>query len=125
MALFKRSTQKTAKANAAPQPAESGPATVVAEVILADIAMRAAETVLRRGVDRALPGSVAGAKGGAKIGGGIGRGIGGGIAARVIKFAALRIATRSVPGAIAVGGALVAKSLYDRRRARAAKAPKK
>jgi len=28
---------------------------------------------------------------------------------------ALRIATRSVPGAILVGGALIAKRLYDRR----------
>jgi hypothetical protein len=30
---------------------------------------------------------------------------------------ALRIATRSVPGAILVGGALIAKRLYDRRHA--------
>ena len=29
-----------------------------------------------------------------------------------------RIATRSVPGALIVGGGLLAKSLYDRRRAR-------
>ncbi len=32
--------------------------------------------------------------------------------------AIVRIATRSVPGAIAVGGGLLAKALYDRRRAR-------
>ncbi len=38
---------------------------------------------------------------------------------RSIAGAALtRIATRSVPGALAVGGTLLAKSLYDRRRAR-------
>lgn len=31
---------------------------------------------------------------------------------------AVRIATRSVPGAIVVGGSILAKTLYDRRRAR-------
>jgi len=38
----------------------------------------------------------------------------GGIAAA----AAVRIATRSVPGAIVVGGGILAKKLYDRRHAR-------
>ena len=33
-------------------------------------------------------------------------------------FIATRIATRSVPGAILVGGGLLAKTLYDRKRAR-------
>ena len=42
----------------------------------------------------------------------------GGIATAV----AIRVATRSVPGAIVVGGAALAKRLYDRRHA--AKAPK-
>lgn len=36
---------------------------------------------------------------------------------------AVRVATRSVPGAIVVGGALLAKRLYDRRHA--AKSPEK
>lgn len=40
----------------------------------------------------------------------------GGIAGAV----AVRVATRSVPGAIVVGGSLIAKTLYDRRRARKA-----
>jgi hypothetical protein len=40
---------------------------------------------------------------------------------RAIAGAAItRIATRSVPGALVVGGGLLAKSLYDRRRARKA-----
>ena len=40
--------------------------------------------------------------------------------------ALVRIATRSVPGAIVVGGGLLAKTLYDRRRAkRAPKTPPK
>ncbi|MBX9643248.1 MAG: hypothetical protein K2W91_03995 [Novosphingobium sp.] len=40
----------------------------------------------------------------------------GGIAGAV----AVRVATRSVPGAIVVGGAMIAKRLYDRKRARSA-----
>jgi hypothetical protein len=35
-----------------------------------------------------------------------------------IGFVATRIATRSIPGAIVVGGGLLAKSLYDRKKAR-------
>jgi hypothetical protein len=117
MALFKKSALKksSAKPKAETEP-DAAPVAAVADIILADIAMRAAETMLRRGVDRVLPGS-----GPVKN---IGGGMGSGIAARLIKIAALRIATRSVPGAIAVGGALIAKSLYDRRRAKAAKAVK-
>lgn len=42
--------------------------------------------------------------------------------AGVAGFIALRVATRSVPGAIVVGSGLVAKKLYDRRKAKAAKA---
>jgi hypothetical protein len=34
---------------------------------------------------------------------------------------ALRVATRSVPGAIVVGGALIAKRVYDRKQAKAGK----
>lgn len=40
----------------------------------------------------------------------------GGIAGAV----AVRVATRSVPGAIVVGGAMIAKRLYDRKQAKAA-----
>jgi hypothetical protein len=40
----------------------------------------------------------------------------GGIAGAV----AVRVATRSVPGAIVVGGAMLAKRLYDRKHAKAA-----
>jgi hypothetical protein len=37
--------------------------------------------------------------------------------------AAVRIASRSVPGAIVVGGGLLAKTLYERRRAKRAEKP--
>lgn len=41
---------------------------------------------------------------------------------RTLAGAALtRLATRSVPGALVVGGGLLAKSLYDRRRAKRAR----
>jgi hypothetical protein len=44
----------------------------------------------------------------------------GGIAGAV----AVRVATRSVPGAIVVGGAVIAKRLYDRKRAKGAQKAK-
>ena len=37
---------------------------------------------------------------------------------RIAGAALLRVATRSVPGAILVGGGLIAKALHDRRKAR-------
>lgn len=44
--------------------------------------------------------------------------------AGVAGFVALRVATKSVPGAIVVGSGLVAKKLYDRRKAKKAGAAK-
>ena len=38
----------------------------------------------------------------------------------IVGAVAVRVATRSVPGAIAVGGAVIAKRLYDKRRASSA-----
>ncbi len=43
---------------------------------------------------------------------------------KVAGAALLKVATRSVPGAIVVGGAVLAKTLYDRRHARKDDAPK-
>lgn len=43
----------------------------------------------------------------------------------LVGTAIARVATRSVPGAIVVGGGLVAKALYDRRKARHARAAAK
>lgn len=40
----------------------------------------------------------------------------GGIGGKIVGAALVRIATRSVPGAILVGGGLLAKTLYDRRK---------
>jgi hypothetical protein len=48
----------------------------------------------------------------------IGRRRGQGLLGAAIGLMATRIATRSFPGALAIGGVLVAKTLYDRKRQR-------
>jgi hypothetical protein len=55
---------------------------------------------------------------GAVIGDAIGRRRGNGLLGAGIGIAATRIATRSVPGALLVGGAFLAKKLYDKRKER-------
>ena len=54
---------------------------------------------------------------GAVVGNRIGRGSNGLLGAG-LGIAATRLATRSIPGALLVGGALVAKKLYDKRKER-------
>jgi hypothetical protein len=89
----------------------------VANRVLADIALRSGVTLLRRAIENGL---LEGKAGSART-----RRIikGGTLGGTVIATAAVRIATRSIPGAILVGGGLVAKALYDRRR-RKAREPK-
>jgi hypothetical protein len=53
---------------------------------------------------------------GAVVGEAVGRKRGRGLLGAGLGIAATRIATRSIPGALLVGGALVAKNLYDRRK---------
>jgi hypothetical protein len=55
---------------------------------------------------------------GAVVGEVIGRKRGNGLLGAGIGLVATRIATRSVPGLLLVGGAIVAKTLYDRRKER-------
>lgn len=59
---------------------------------------------------------------GAVVGNRVGRGSNGLLGAG-LGIAATRLATRSIPGALLVGGALVAKTLYDRRKDRKAISP--
>ena len=54
---------------------------------------------------------------GAIVGNRVGRGSNGLLGAG-LGIAATRIATRSIPGALLVGGALLAKTLYDKRQSR-------
>lgn len=53
---------------------------------------------------------------GAVVGDAIGKRRGNGLLDAGIGIAATRIATRSIPGALLVGGAFVAKKLYDKRK---------
>jgi hypothetical protein len=55
---------------------------------------------------------------GAVVGEAVGRKRGRGLLGAGLGIVATRIATRSIPGALLVGGALVAKTLYDRRKAK-------
>lgn len=97
---------KTADAVAKPTP---NPMT---NMILADLVLRGGGALLRRAVETQL----------------LGRSLGKGKAQKIIKgrtmgqtllgTAVARIATRSVPGAIIVGGGLLAKALHDRRKAK-------
>lgn len=53
----------------------------------------------------------------------IGRRSGNGLLGAGIGLVATRIATRSIPGAVIVGGAILAKTLYDKRNQKADSAP--
>jgi hypothetical protein len=79
--------------------------------ILARIARQNGGRLLNTAIDVLLP--VDGAKAGrpSLVGG-------------IVGAVAVRVATRSVPGAIVVGGAVIAKRLYDKRRAGSAQKAK-
>lgn len=100
----------------APAPVEASTETLVASplttLILTDIALRAGTALLQRGttgrlLSRALPSG--------KTRDAVKRPS---LAGSLVGTALAKVATRSVPGAIVVGGGLVAKALYDRRRAK-------
>ena len=55
---------------------------------------------------------------GAVVGDVIGRKRGHGLLGAGIGVVATRLATRSIPGLLLVGGAIVAKSIYDKRKGR-------
>jgi len=102
------------------------PFTPLTRTILAGIAMRAGSSLLKRSVDRGILGAAPEAlKSAARAAGAKAaetaakapkpkRGLG----TRLLTAAATRIATRSVPGAIVVGGALLARTLHERRKNR-------
>lgn len=76
--------------------------------ILARIARQSGGKVLNAAIDTLLPANAAAV--GKKT-----------LLGSVAGAVALRVATRSVPGAIVVGGALIAKRVYDRKQAKAGK----
>jgi hypothetical protein len=87
-------------------------------LILADILLRGGNRLLRRGVERSLLSAKYSSGKAEKLM--KNRSIVGTLASTALA----RVATRSVPGAIIVGGGLLAKTLYDRRQARRAEAEK-
>ncbi|WP_054530812.1 hypothetical protein [Erythrobacter sp. SG61-1L] len=77
---------------------------------LAGLAMRQGARIARHSLDKRL--NVAGYKPSELEDAVVGRGI----VSTIAIAAVTRLATRSVPGAIVVGGGLVAKALYERRK---------
>lgn len=81
-----------------------------ASLLVADIAMRGGNSLLKHAVDRLIgterPAPADGTKTKSRP-----------LMGRLLGATAVRLATRSVPGAIIVGGGLLAKALHDRRRA--------
>jgi len=108
-------TAATGKSAAAAAPTPSpNPMT---NILIADIALRGGGRLLRHVVER----GVLGVKYSPEKAQNIVKGRS--MAQTLIGTAIARVATRSVPGAIIVGGGLLAKALYDRRKdAQAAKA---
>ena len=101
-------TKAVAKADAADGPSPNP----MTNLLIADLALRGGGQLLRHAIERTVLG--------AKFSPDKAKNV---IAGRsmfqtLIGTAVARIATRSVPGAIVVGGGLLAKTLYDRRQDR-------
>ena len=107
----------TAGANTAGKAAEQATSlsnNPMTNLVLADLVLRGGGALLRRAVEQSLLGKTHGAAKAKRI---IkGRTMG----QTLVGTAIARIATRSVPGAIVIGGGLLAKTLYDRKRGKAA-----
>lgn len=84
----------------------------VTSLLLADIAVRAGSYLARRGIEKGLLPNRDGKPTARQIA--KNRTLG----QTVMSWALARVATRSVPGAIVVGGAALAKTLIDRRTSR-------
>ena len=103
-ALAKDAADKAA--DASPNP--------MTNLVLADVALRGGGRLLRHLVERTLlqtkyaPGKAKAIVKGRSM------------TQTLVGTALARVATRSVPGALVVGGGLLAKTLYDRRRGKAA-----
>ena len=111
--IARRPSRKTSrllpkKTDGIPGPSED-PAT---NFMLADIAIRAGSYLARRGVEKGLLANRYGKDTAKKIvqNKTLGQ--------TLISFALARVATKSVPGAVVVGGGALAKTLLDRRKSR-------
>ena len=108
-AAKRSATAATANAVAKADAAEGPSPNPMTNLLIADLALRGGGQLLRHAVERTVLG--------AKFSPAKAKNV---IAGRsmfqtLIGTAVARIATRSIPGAIVVGGGLLAKALYDRR----------
>jgi len=109
------------KADKAATPPDAATETV-AHSIIATVALRTGNALLRQSLERGVLGRAPGVvKAAATAAAGIklpkAAQAKRSLATKLAMAAATRIATRSVPGAIVVGGAMLAKTLYDRKHA--------
>ena len=105
------------KAKAATEKVEGLSPNPATNLLIADLALRGGGQLLRHAIERTVLGAKYAPDKAKKIVKGRS------MVQTLLGTAAARIATRSVPGAIVVGGGLLAKALYDRREGkRAAKA---
>ena len=93
--------------------AEANMPNPVPNLVLADLALRGGGALLRRAVEKGLLTPKVG-KAGAEQ-----RIKSRSMVETLVSTALARVATRSVPGAIVIGGGMLAKTLFDRRKARA------
>jgi hypothetical protein len=109
--MAKLPTLKSAKrkAKAATAQADGISPNPMTNLLIADLALRGGGQLLRHAIERTVLGAKFTPDKAKKIVKGRS------MVQTLIGTAAARIATRSVPGAIVVGGGLLAKALYDRR----------
>lgn len=116
--------EKTEAAETAATPGVLAPSPNPAtNLLLADIALRGGSALLKRAVEAGLLGAVGkGSRQNKGTGTGTVKGTvkGSSLGRNLVGTMLVRVATRSVPGALIVGGGLLAKTLYDRKRSRAA-----
>lgn len=110
-----RTTQRKRKAQASPGELHGPSPNVATNLAIADIALRGGTALARQAIERAFLGRKYSPAKAAQIL--KGRTMG----ESLLHGALAKVALRSVPGAIVVGGALLAKTLYDRTKAQQAR----
>ena len=116
MALFGKSRKKTKRgAPAADDGLPDVSPNPMTNLILTDIALRGVSRVARRVAEQKMLSKRYSKENAKKVM--AGRSVGETLLAAVVA----RAATKSVPGAVVIGGGLLAKALYDRRKGHAAK----
>ncbi|MEJ2408331.1 MAG: hypothetical protein P8Y48_03080 [Novosphingobium sp.] len=110
-----KSTRRKGKNTPSPADLHGPSPNIATNLAIADIALRGGTALARQAIERALLGRKYAPSKAAKIL--KGRTMG----ESLLHGALAKVALRSVPGAIVIGGALIAKTLYDRTKAREAR----